>query len=48
MEFTVRYPVELRRTAEIDDRVTSALVAVLDRYPAAAFVRPAMIQAAGT
>jgi small-conductance mechanosensitive channel len=33
LEFVVRYPVELRNAAEIDDRVTRALVLAIDEEP---------------
>jgi small-conductance mechanosensitive channel len=33
LEFVVRYPVELRNAAEIDDRVTRALVLAIDAEP---------------
>jgi hypothetical protein len=33
LEFVVRYPVELDRAAEIDDRLTRKLMEVIDREP---------------
>ncbi len=47
IEFSVRYPVEMRCAAEIDDRVTRELMTVIDRHPAVLFTRPPKVQAAG-
>jgi small-conductance mechanosensitive channel len=38
LEFVVRYPVELRNAAEIDDRITRALVQVIEAEPKLKFV----------
>jgi small-conductance mechanosensitive channel len=48
LEFSVRYPVELRRAAEIDDRITREVLAVLDHHPTVTFARPPKIQALTT
>jgi hypothetical protein len=45
LEFSVRYPVELRRASEIDDRITRELLAVLDRHPTVTFARPPKVLA---
>ncbi|HVX65247.1 MAG TPA: mechanosensitive ion channel domain-containing protein [Bryobacteraceae bacterium] len=45
LEFSVRYPVELRRAAETDDRITRALLAVLDHHPTVTFSRGPKVQA---
>lgn len=38
LEFVVRYPVELRRASEIDDRITRALVLAIESEPNLKFV----------
>ncbi len=45
LEFSVRYPVELRRASEIDERVTRELLAVLEQHPTVVFARPPKVQA---
>ncbi len=46
LEFSVRYPVEIRRAGEIGDRVTRAVLEVLDRNPTVTFSRTPRVQAA--
>ncbi len=46
LEFSVRYPVELRRGAQIDDRVTREVLAVLEQHPTVTFARPPRVNAA--
>jgi small-conductance mechanosensitive channel len=38
LEFVLRYPVEIRQSAEIDDRITRALVEAIERAPGLKFV----------
>jgi len=33
LEFTLRYPVELTRASEVEDRITRALLAAIEQEP---------------